>query len=330
MDTLIDKILSNYNIKGYTLEENQGDYIVHCNDETFLLNVHNSKRASIKDLLQFYEDIYSNGFRKLGKIIKTNNGNNYIKGKNKSYFLTSYFKEDKSITLNMDFFKSSTNLLNNFHKCTLELSPEKYNLKKNYSKYIKRYLKRTEYLLSIKYDLSNNVLKSPIDNMILQVLITYDDLLNHLKTTFLNLNTNINKSSPYVFSLGEMSLEDFGKVKGKLRLKKIPKIKNSYYHLDVGSLLHKILNNPDVNWDYKAYKTLIEPFKSDGTHSLEDIYLFLGFTLFPYKLYDICRGLYKRRYLTDLSKEKLSIETLLIQRENILNWFNLYVEEHNI
>lgn len=331
MDDIINKILSNYNIEGYNLEIKINKYIVVCNSETFLLHSYNNKRNQLKDLIQFYEDIYSNGFRKLGKVIKTNNGNRYIKAKDKSYFLTSYFKEDNDYIYDTDFYKSSVQVLNKFHRCTIELSPEKYNLNREYSKYIKRYLKRIDYMINLKYNLSNNIVKSYIDKQVLEVLNMYDNILINCKTILNNLREIKTKNNlRYRFSTTGVKLSDFTKTNNKVRLKSIGKIKQTYYHIDLGSLLNSILTRTDVNWDYRLFEELLSEYKKDYNYTLEDIYLTLIFTIFPYNLYDICKSIYKKNSFGNIQDYKDTLNTFLSQGNEVSNWFNIYVEKNNI
>ncbi|QLY82056.1 hypothetical protein [Clostridium intestinale] len=325
------KILSNYNIEGYSLSFIDNNYIVDCKTEMFMLHSYRSKKTQLKDFLQFYEDLYNNGFRKIGKIIKTNNGNKYIKARDTSYFLTSYFREDTDFVYNIDFFRNSILLLNKFHRCTIELHPEKYNFKREYTKYIKRYLKRIEYMLNLKNTISNNIIKSYFDNQVLDILVSYDEVLNNCKKIFNNLCTIKNKTPHrYKFSTSGITIDSFTKSDNKIKLKNINRIKYSYYHMDIGSLLNSILNQPSVNWDYQTFNDLIEVYKKNYNFSLEDIYLILGFTAFPYKFYDICRDIYKKHSHKNISEYKLELNNILSQGENVNTWFKFYVEATDI
>lgn len=325
------RILSNYNIEGYTLSFKDNNYIVDCKNEMFMLHSYRSKRTQLKDFIQFYEDLYNNGFRKIGKIIKTNNGNKYIKTRDTSYFLTSYFIEDSDLVYNTDFFKGSILLLNKFHRCTVELRPEKYNLHKEYNKYIKRYLKRIEYIISLKATISNNIIKSYFDKQILDILTNYEEILNNCKKIFNDLNSIKNKNPlRYKFSANGIKIDDFTKSDNKIKLKNINRVKFSYYHMDIGSLLNSILSQQSVNWDYSTFNDLLEVYKKNYNFSLEDIYLILGFTAFPYKLYDICRDIYKKHSLKNISEYKSDLDNILSQSEAVISWFNSYVEATDI
>ncbi|MBL4930925.1 hypothetical protein [Clostridium paridis] len=330
MEHIIQRVLLNYNIIGYNAIKNGKCYIIDCGEDKFILNSHRRNKKGIKELFQFKEDIYNNGFRKTSRVVKSNNGNSYIITKDRIYYLTTYIENENKMELSL-FYKSTMQVLRNFHKCTKELHPEKYRLRREYGKTIDKYIRRLVFLVNLKQELNMKIIKAPLDSKVYDILNAYDNIFDKC---LLILRSVVPKSSEkllrYKFCISNLGLDNFGEVEGKILLRDIPKIKQSYYLTDLGSLLNSIENSSSIKWNYSFFEELVNTYNKEETFIDEEIYLLYCFTIFPYRLYEICKGIYKKQNTSNINILRNEFDYLIEVKENLDLWIKKFEEKYNM
>ncbi|GBF10829.1 phosphotransferase [Tepidibacillus sp. HK-1] len=161
---VIDDVLKNYNLQVEEIEEYSSFYKLKTNRGTKILRTWNDVET-LDFAFQFRESLAYEGFRKIDRFIRTNDGQPYILNGDQGFVLTDWIEGKIPVSSNPEHMKTIGKTLAEFHQAMVKIKTNQTF--EPWSHHFKRGL---GHLMQIEKVVSQKQRKTPLDDIVLKYI----------------------------------------------------------------------------------------------------------------------------------------------------------------
>ncbi|MDO6354461.1 CotS family spore coat protein [Caloramator sp. CAR-1] len=334
-DIIINKILSNYNIEVYSIENikiketdkeravykiatNKGDKClkkVYYDEKTLLFIYSVIEWLNIKGILA-------------PRFISTKKGLKYVNYQGNLFILTDWIDGRKCDYDNIDDIKKISENLAKLHKSSKGFFPiEGSKLLINDKDYFKSYNKHFKQLIecaNLAYKIKDKFSKIFLDSFDYYLNCARESLYILSSLDFNNLGDEISNGA--ICHLDYVNKNLIFTPDDKVYVIDFDKTRIDCPVHDISSFLHRILKRKKTAWDFSIFETAINNYQNVRKLNKNEMIAIYAFLLFPKKLWKVSKDYYKNIKYCNKGQYIDELKSVVKYRQNHQE-FSLKVEE---
>ncbi|SEF73999.1 spore coat protein, CotS family [Caloramator fervidus] len=324
-DSLIDKILSNYNLKVYSIENIK---IKESDKERAVYKINTDKGYKClkkvyydeKTLLFIYSVIEWLNVKGIlcPKLISTKKGLKYVKYNSNIYILTDWIDGRKCNYDDINDIKDISENLAKIHSASkgfFAIEGSKILISdKDYFKSYNKHFKQLIECANSAYRIKDKFSKIFLDNFDYYLNCAKESIYILSKIDFDNMGDEI--SNQAICHLDYVNKNLIFTPDNKLYVIDFDKTKLDCPVHDISSFLHRILKRKKTAWSFEVFEVAINSYEKIRPLTTNEYLAIYAFLLFPKKLWKVSKDYYKNIKYCNKSEYINELKSIVKYREN--------------